>query len=147
MKLAPWRGGSSCCNPWKKKGAGEGEQRRRWGRRPPAAAARQRRSREHGGHHGWDVEQREASACLLQWRSWKGHRASSTEGRRCSARKLGKGDAMAAGFHGRASVGEDSNEGRRKIAWGRMQEAPWLLAQLPARWQLLSWSREEEAGG
>jgi hypothetical protein len=54
---------------------------------------------------------------------------------------------MAAGFHGRASVGEDSNEGRRKIAWGRMQEAPWLLAQLPARWQLLSWSREEEAGG
>jgi hypothetical protein len=32
----------------------------------------------------------------------------------CSARKLGKGDAMAAGFHGRASVGEDSNgEGGR----------------------------------
>ena len=46
-------------------------------------------------------------------------------------------------------VGEDgSRELGGHHGWVvEQREAPWLLAQLPARQQLLPWSREEEAGG
>jgi len=60
----------------------------------------------------------------------------------------GAGQAGNEGVAGRLAVRRRSRERGGHHGWAvEQREAPWLLAQLPARWQLLPWSREEGAGG
>jgi len=60
--------------------------------------------------------------------------------------KVGRWMKQGAPWRRGRRVGEDgSRELGGHHGWAvEQREAPWLLAQLPARWQLLPWSREEE---
>jgi hypothetical protein len=93
--------------------------------------------RQGGGRHGGRAckaaaEPGMAAPCaMLHWR-----------------RQQGRGAGRNEGVAGRLAVRRRSRERGGHHGWAvEQREAPWLLAQLPARWQLLPWSREEEAGG
>jgi hypothetical protein len=93
--------------------------------------------RQGGGRHGGRAckaaaEPGMAAPCaMLHWR-----------------RQQGRGAGRNEGVAGRLAVRRRSRERGGHHGWVvEQREAPWLLAQLPARWQLLPWSREEGAGG